>query len=80
MATIRGKEPILMAEIQGHKTATVDELQQPGDFCFWHVSEDGQSAFMAFKCPCGTEHQRSHDSIPVRIGAPQPAYHWYCCQ
>ena len=63
--------------MQGHRVATVDELKQPGDFCFWHIAEDGQSAFMAFKCPCGADQcrKRTHDSIPVRVGAPQPDQH-----
>lgn len=61
---------------------TVDELEQPGDICFWRVSDDGQSAFMAFKCPCGQDvHARGHDSIAVRKGAAASdngtrAWHW----
>lgn len=65
--------------IQGRKVLTVQELQQPGDFCFWHLSDDGQSGFMAFKCPCGLEiHTRQYDSIPVRTidGGGQGSGYW----
>lgn len=56
--------------VTGRKRASVADLELPGDFCFWHIADDGQSGFMAFKCPCGQDvHQRGHDSISVRTAA-----------
>ena len=57
--------------LQGRKVATAAELERPGDFCFWHVSPDGQFAYMAFICPCGAAHTPKHDSIPVKQGEKQ---------
>lgn len=64
-----------MTPITGRRRATVQDFELPGDFCFWHISEDGQLAYFAFVCPCGTDNhsQRNgkkigYDSIPVRQG------------
>lgn len=48
--------------LQGHYVPYRKDLESPGDFTFWHMSEDGTSGYLAFKCPCGCNGRNS--SLP----------------